>query len=119
MSRMEAGGIPFAVLDAPDGDAAFRVFRERWHQRVSFVSGPLEFVADRVKTSAGVVATDNFLGHMAGYYAKPVLWINVCSPAAQVEPRGPRTRRVGDGGPSHPALPSVDEAWRAFVELRS
>jgi ADP-heptose:LPS heptosyltransferase len=119
IGRMEAGGVPFAVLDAPDGDDGFRAFRARWRDRAKFVSGTLEAVNERVKGAAGIVATDNFLGHMGGYYGKSVLWINVCSPAAQVAPRGPRTRVVGSGAPGKPASPSVDEAWRAFRELIS
>lgn len=118
MKRMEAGGIPFAILEAPDGDAGFRSFVAKRRGRVGIVSGPIESVAESVRESAGVVATDNFLGHMAGYYGKPVLWINVSSPASQVEPRGPRTLRVGDGGPGRPVLPGVEEAWSRFGELR-
>jgi ADP-heptose:LPS heptosyltransferase len=118
LERLEARGVPFAVLDAPDGDFAFQAFRARWRGRADFVSGSLAQVLERVREAAGVVATDNFLGHMAGYCGKPVLWINVCSPAAQVQPRGPRTLRVGPAGeaPSS-ALPSVDEAWSRFLEL--
>ncbi len=119
MNRMAAGGIPFAILEAPDGDGAYRGFVAGWRGRAEIVSGPLEVVAEHVKASAGVVATDNFLGHMAGYYGKPVLWINVSSPAAQVEPRGPRTVRAGAGGPGRPVIPEVDEAWERFEELRS
>jgi hypothetical protein len=117
VGRMEREAVPFAVLDAPDGDVEFRAFRERWRGRVEFVSGPLEYVAERVKGAAGIVATDNFLGHMGGHYEKPVLWINVCSPAAQVAPRGPRTLRAGDGAPGSPVLPGTDVAWREFLKL--
>ena len=117
LERLTTRGVPFAILDAPDGDAAFRSFRARWRDRAEFVSGPLEFVMERVKSSAGVVATDNFLGHMGGACGKSVLWINVCSPAAQVEPRGPRTLRVGDGAPERPSSPTVDAAWSRFLEL--
>jgi hypothetical protein len=46
-----------------------------------------------------------------------VLWINVCSPAAQVAPRGPRTLRAGDGAPGRPVLPGTDVAWREFLKL--
>jgi hypothetical protein len=117
MERMEREGVSFAVLDAPDGDEGFRAFRARWRGRAEFVSGPLEAISERARGSAGIVATDNFLGHMGGHHGKRVLWINVCSPAAQVAPRGPRTLIVGSGAPGKPVQPSVDEAWRVFREL--
>jgi hypothetical protein len=107
---MTAAGVPFVVLDPPDGDRVFAEFRRRWSARAGFLRGSLPQVADAVRASAGVIATDNFLGHMAGYYGKPVLWINLCSPAKQVEPRGPRTVAAH--------RPSAEEAWRAFGELR-
>src|SRR5690606_39697796 len=114
---MVAEGTAFGIVRAPDGDDAYRKFLARWADRAAIVEGSLDDVAGRVRACAGVVATDNFLGHMAGYYGKPVLWINVSSPAAQVMPRGPRTRAVGDGAPGRPALPSVDEVWRGFERL--
>ena len=104
-----AEGIPFLILTPPDAGAAFLKFQQRWAGRAPFLRGSLTQIADAVRTGAGVIATDNFLGHMAGYYGKPVLWINLCSPAEQVEPRGPRTIAVTN--------PSVEEARRAFVEL--
>lgn len=107
MEKLAAAGIPFVVLDPPDGDAAFRAFKRRG--RADFLRGTLPEIADAVRGCAGVIATDNFLGHMAGYHDKPVLWINMSSPAAQVEPRGPRTLAAH--------RPSVDEAWSAFEAL--
>jgi ADP-heptose:LPS heptosyltransferase len=109
IGKLLAQEVPFAILDAPDGDAEFCKFRKRWSGRVVFLSGSLMDIADAVRGGAGVVATDNFLGHMAGFYGKPVLWINRCSPAEQVTPRGPRTIAVTD--------PSTDEAWAAFNHL--
>jgi ADP-heptose:LPS heptosyltransferase len=108
MEKLTGAGIPFVVLDPPDGDAAFREFRRRG--RADFLRGTLPEIADAVRAGAGVIATDNFLGHMAAYYGKPVLWINLSSPAAQVEPRGPRTLAAH--------RPSVEEAWRTFENLR-
>ncbi len=87
-------GVTCAVLLAPDGDDAYARFRARWQGRVGFVAGTLDGIADAVRNVAGVIATDNFLGHMAGHYGKPVVWINMVSPAAQVMPRGPRTIQV-------------------------
>lgn len=117
MEGLKEEGVPFAVLHAPDGDSAFQLFRARWEGRVAFVEGPLEKIAEQVKPSAGVIATDNFLGHMAGYYGKPVLWINRVSPAEQVEPRGPRTLRVGNGKPGKPETPGVEAVAEAFRSL--
>jgi ADP-heptose:LPS heptosyltransferase len=121
MERLQREGVPFAVLHAPDGDSAFQLFRARWSARVTFVEGDLGTIADSVSAAAGVIATDNFLGHMAGYYGKPVLWVNICSPAAQVEPRGPRTVRVQAGDEGHHRRPgdlSVDAVSAAFAKLR-
>ncbi len=119
MQRLQEKGVPFAVIDAPDGDAEFRAFRERWNGRVDFARGSLVEIADRVRSSAGVIATDNFLGHMAGYYGKPVLWINVCSPAEQVEPRGPRTVRVQAKDPRQAKELDSETVWRTFEDLRA
>ena len=109
--KLTAAGVPFLILEPPDGDAAFREFHRRWTGRAVFLRGALPEIADAVRTASGAIATDNFLGHMAGYYGKPVLWINISSPAEQVEPRGPRTRAVH--------RPTAEEAWRAFEALRA
>jgi ADP-heptose:LPS heptosyltransferase len=119
MERLQREGVPFAVLHAPDGDSAYRLFRARWSGRVRFVEGPLTVIADHVHHAAGVVATDNFLGHMGGYYGKPVLWINICSPAAQVQPRGPRTVHVQPAESTRPGELSVESVGAAFVKLRA
>src|SRR5690606_35137731 len=107
-------------LLAPDGDDAYTQFRGRWEGRVGFVAGSLDRIADAVRSGAGVIATDNFLGHMAGYYGKPVVWINMVSPAAQVLPRGPRTIEVtpepsatGSGDVTVEAVRRAFEAARA------
>lgn len=84
-------GRPFAVLDAPDGDAGFARFRARWVGRVRFLAADLPGIEDAVRESAGVIGLDNFLGHMAASLGKPVLWINGSSDPAAVAPRGPRT----------------------------
>src|SRR5690606_1662767 len=119
IGRLEKAGVPFAVLRAPDGDASLERFLGRLRGRAGIVEGSLDEVAERVKVSAGVIATDNFLGHMAGYYGRPLLWINVSSPAEQVAPRGPRTVAVGDGCPEAPRGPDVEEVWRGFESLRA
>jgi len=116
-----AEGVEFVILDAPDGDAEYRRFRDSWKSRVTFFSGSLAAIADQVSASSGVVATDNFLGHMAGYSGKPVLWINLCSPAAQVAPRGPRTLQVEAHEGVHEGQtngPTVEAVTRAFSALR-
>jgi hypothetical protein len=71
-----------------------------------------------VRSAAGVIATDNFLGHMAGYYGKPVLWINIASPAAQVAPRGPRTVAFEATDPRRPASLAIATVARTFKALR-
>jgi ADP-heptose:LPS heptosyltransferase len=94
LALLLALGRPFAVLDAPDGDDGFARFRARWSDRVRFLAADLPGIEDAVRGSAGVVALDNFLGHMAGALGKPVLWINGSSDPAAVAPRGPRTEIV-------------------------
>lgn len=92
LRRLTEAGVPLRVLEPPDGDATWLAFRARWSDRgVAFLSAPLMRVVEEVKASAGVVVSDNFFGHMAGYYGKPVLWINGSSDPAFVIPRGPRT----------------------------
>lgn len=53
---------------------------------------------------------------MAGYYGRPVVWINRCSPAAQVRPRGPRTVEVTADGAAHDAERITVEAVRRAFE---
>ncbi len=118
MEELIEEGVPIAVLHAPDGDSAYQLFRARWEDRVPFVAGSLEAIDEGVQKCAGVIATDNFLGHMAGYHGKPVVWINVVSPAEQVEPRGPHTVRVGEGSPQRPETPTVEAVVQAFKALR-
>jgi ADP-heptose:LPS heptosyltransferase len=84
----------FAVLDAPDGDAGYAAFRARWRDRVRFLAADLAGIEDAVRACAGVIGTDNFLGHMAAALGKPVLWINGSSDPAAVAPRGPRTEII-------------------------
>ena len=109
LGKLLTEGIPFRILTPPDADTEFLEFQRRWAGRAEFLSGTLLEIADVVRDSAGVIATDNFLGHMAGYYGKPVLWINLCSPEEQVTPRGPRTIVATN--------PSVEEVQRAFAQL--
>lgn len=112
-------GVACAVLLAPDGDDAYAQFRGRWEGRVGFVAGSLDRIADAVRDGAGVIATDNFLGHMAGYYGKPVVWINMVSPAAQVTPRGPRTIPVAPAPvPGGGREVTVEAVRRAFEAAR-
>lgn len=84
----------FAVLDAPDGDAAFAAFRSRWAGRARFLSADLAGIEAAVRDSAGVIGLDNFLGHMAASLGKPVLWINGSSDPDLVVPDGPATSIV-------------------------
>jgi ADP-heptose:LPS heptosyltransferase len=117
LGRALAAGVPVRVLEPPDGDAAFAAFRARWEARVPFFKGNLDAVARAVRDAAGVAATDNFLGHMGGYYGKPVLWINRVSPTLQVIPRGPRTVEARSEQPARADRPDVETAWRAFEGL--
>lgn len=94
IEKLQRQGVECSVLLAPDGDEEYHRFLARWRGRVGVASGSLHEVADAVRRAAGVIATDNFLGHMAGYYGKPVVWINRVSPTEQVLPRGPRTIAV-------------------------
>jgi ADP-heptose:LPS heptosyltransferase len=108
-------GVECAVLLAPDGDEHYGRFHQRWMGRVPFVGGSLTEVADAVRGAAGVITTDNFLGHMAGYYGKSVVWINIVSPAAQVMPRGPQTLEVA---PDDQGRLSVEAVRSAFDRIR-
>ena len=134
LERMLTRRVPFVVLDAPDGDAAFQDFRKRWSGRVKFLNASLYRISLAVRASAGVVGTDNFLGHMAGYYGKPVLWLNGSSDPAHVMPRGPKTICVQfDPMPCRPCGHrcenvnykacltglSVDAVWNSFELLQS
>lgn len=133
LRRMQETRIPFRILNAPDGGAAFQEFHARWTGRVPFLEGSLREVADAVLASTGIVATDNFIGHMAGYYSKPVLWINGSSDPFQVSPRGPKTRIVQVNpmncrpcnhrcvNPEYKACLlhlEVNDVWHAFETLR-
>lgn len=94
LEYLTAAGRPFAILDAPDGDAAFAAFRARWRDRARFIAADLAGVEDEVRACAGVIGLDNFLGHMAAGLGKPVLWINGSSDRDLVAPRGPATAVV-------------------------
>ena len=133
LKRMQEARIPFRILNSPDGDAAFQEFQAHWIGRAPFLEGSLHDVADAVQASTGIVATDNFIGHMAGYYDKPVLWINGSSDPLQVSPKGPKTRIVQMDpmncrpcnhrcvNPEYKACLfhlEMNEVWQAFEELR-
>jgi ADP-heptose:LPS heptosyltransferase len=133
LEKMAGARLPLLILDAPDGGEDFRRFRERWSSRVGFLRQPLAAVSAYVRNSAGAVATDNFLGHMAGYYGKPVLWINGSSDPGRVMPQGPFTCRVQvEPMPCRPCFHrcvnpkprecletlGVEEVWKAFEDLR-
>jgi len=90
LERMLAARLPFRVLSAPDGDAAFRAFESRWTGKVEFLKGSLPEVAKAVQASSGIVATDNFIGQMASYYGRPLLWVNGSSDPRQVMPKEPQ-----------------------------
>jgi ADP-heptose:LPS heptosyltransferase len=94
LSHLLAQGRPLRVLVPPDGDAGFRDFQARWKDRIEFLEGGLPAVDAAVRASAGIIATDNFLGHLAADRGKPVLWINGSSDPGMVAPRGRRTRVV-------------------------
>jgi len=132
LEKMLAANVSFRILEAPDGDEGFKDFRQRWSQRAEFMNGSLADVVEQIRSCAGIVATDNFTGHVAGYFGKPVLWINGSSDARQVLPRGPRTYAVQvDPMPCRPcghrcANPEykaclvrldVDRVWDAFRKL--
>ncbi len=133
LERLMEANISFRILEAPDGNEGFKQFHQRWSQRVKFISGNLMHVADEIQKSSGVISTDNFVGHMAGYYGKPVLWINGSSDAQQVMPKGPNTQCVQvEPMPCRPCghrclnpdykacLTHLDmeTAWKAFRRMR-
>lgn len=79
------------IVVPPDADPGFREFRSRWEGRAEFLAGGLPEIQAAARASAGIVATDNFLGHMAAWLGKPVLWINGSSDPEHVAPRGSAT----------------------------
>lgn len=87
-------GRPLRIVVPPDGDAGFQAFRSRWEGRVAFLAGGLPEMWAAVRGCDGVVATDNFLGHMAAWAGKPVLWINGSSDPEHVAPRAHPLRIV-------------------------
>jgi len=93
---LHARGARPQILVPPDGDGEFHRFRARWQDKVEFLAGDLEAVFRRVRDSAGVLCTDNFLGHMGAYLEKPVFWINGSSDPDHVAPKGkgPKSRIV-------------------------
>ncbi len=94
LEKMLDAKISFRILEAPDGDEPFRAFQLRWSGRAPFLRGDLADISEAVRNAAGVIATDNFIGHMAAHYNKPLLWINGSSDPAQVMPKGPFTHCV-------------------------
>jgi ADP-heptose:LPS heptosyltransferase len=84
-------GRPVCIIVPPDGDAAFRNFRARWDGAVEFLETGLEGIHARARASAGILCTDNFLGHLGAHLGKPVFWINGSSDPEHVRPYGPRT----------------------------
>lgn len=134
LEKMIAEHIPFKILEAPDGDSGFREFHSRWSGRVEFASGPLILIMREIQASVGVIGTDNFTGHAAGYYGKPVLWLNGSSDPSQVMPKGPFTRCVQVNpmscrpcghrctNPDYKACLNhlnVENVWNAFEKVRS
>jgi ADP-heptose:LPS heptosyltransferase len=87
-------GRSVCIIVPPDGDAGFRAFRARWGGAVEFLETGLEGIHARARASAGILCTDNFLGHLGAYLGKPVLWINGSSDPGHVRPYGPRTEIV-------------------------
>jgi ADP-heptose:LPS heptosyltransferase len=134
LERLLALGVSFRVLDPPDGDEGFRAFKDRWAGRVQFLRAPLTEISRVIQDATGVIGTDNFFGHMAAYYGKPVLWINGSSDPRHVVPRGPQTSLVQvEPMPCRPCIHrcvnpvykeclrslEVEAVWRAFEDLRS
>lgn len=87
-------GKSLCILVPPDGDQYFRDFQMRNQEKIEFLGLDLEGVYNRVQAAAGILCTDNFLGHMAAYLGKPVFWINGSSDPDQVRPYGNQTELV-------------------------
>lgn len=94
LAHLLQGPRPVRILVPPDCDAAFAAFRSRWEGRAEFLAGDLPAVHAAAAAAAGIIATDNFLGHMAASLGKPVLWINGSSDPELVAPRGGPTTVV-------------------------
>jgi ADP-heptose:LPS heptosyltransferase len=87
-------GRTLCILVPPDGDQDFRDFQKRNQREVEFLESDLEGVHKRVQAAAGIVCTDNFLGHMGAYLGRPVFWINGSSDPELVRPYGTGTEIV-------------------------
>lgn len=93
-AHFHESGLRARILVPPDGDEAFHRFRDRWGDKIEFLSGDLSAILGEARAAAGIICLDNFLGHMGAYLGKPVFWINGSSNPLHVAPFGPRTRIV-------------------------
>jgi ADP-heptose:LPS heptosyltransferase len=86
LERLTARGVDCVLVDVPDGGEAWRGFVDVWRKRVPVLSLPLPDLWVALSEATHVIALDNFLGHMAAYAGKQVLWLNGSSDASQVAP---------------------------------
>jgi ADP-heptose:LPS heptosyltransferase len=86
LTRLYASGVRFSLVDVPDGDASWRAFVKQWSERVPIIRLALPDLWRALQEQTHVITLDNFLGHMAAFAGKQVLWINGSSDADHVRP---------------------------------
>lgn len=87
-------GRTLCIIVPPDCDRDFNAFQKRNQGSVEFLQTELDGIYARMRNAAGIMCTDNFLGHMGAYLGKPVFWINGSSDSDQVRPYGIGTEIV-------------------------
>ncbi len=87
-------GRTLCIVVPPDGNADFKAFQKQNQGRVEFLQAELDGIFACMQNAAGIMCTDNFLGHMGAYLRKPVFWINGSSDPDHVRPYGIGTEIV-------------------------
>ncbi len=88
--------IKIYIIVPPEINLDFLEFKKKWEKKIGifFLEGDLEAIYQKTRDSLGIIATDNFLGHMGAYLKKPVFWINGSSNPLHVAPQSPKIRIV-------------------------
>ncbi len=88
--------ISVQIVVPPEKNSDFLNFKIRWEKKsgISFFEGDLKAIYQITSMSRGIIATDNFLGHMGAYLKKPVFWINGSSNPLHVGPLSPKIKIV-------------------------
>jgi len=90
LQRLLQRGFKVGFLDNPDGDEAWKAWAHKWETQALRVSCSLLELFNAMQPEGpikAVITLDNFLGHMAGYAGRPVLWVYGSSDAKAVLPK--------------------------------